>query len=111
MIWAILPDISNTESLLNNLYEAEFDLNQLSVVMRDVDQRNKIAKDLGPLKGIEMDKLEKTLIKLGLSNEGAGSCNAAVINGKVLVVMNVDEKYRSIAVEMFQDHSAQMIKG
>lgn len=111
MIWAILPDASNTETLLNNLSEAEFDLNEVSVVMQDMGLRNAIAGDLGPLKGVELKKLEKTLIKLGLSDEGAASCNEAVIDGKVLVVMHVDDKYRPAALEMFQDHSAQLIKG
>lgn len=111
MIWAILPDASSTEILLNNLSEADFDLNEISVVMRDSSQRDKIAKDLGPLKGVELKKLEKTLIKLGLSKEGADICNEAIANGKVLVVMNVVDEYLPGAVEMFKDHSAQLIKG
>jgi hypothetical protein len=111
MIWAVLPDTSNTESLLNNLYEAEFNLDDVSVMIQDINLRNKIAKDLGPLRGIELKKLEKTLIHLGLSKEGAASCYDAVIHGKVLVVMNIKPELLSTAIEMFQDHSALLLKG
>jgi hypothetical protein len=111
MIWALLPDVSKTESLLNNLYEADFNLDDISVMIQDIIQRDKIAKDLGPLQGVKLKDLEKSLIKLGLSKEGAASCNQAIIDGKVLVVMNVDEKIGPAALEMFQDQSAQLIKG
>jgi hypothetical protein len=111
MIWAILPDVSKTESLLNNLSEADFNLDDISVMIQDINLRNRIAKDLGPLRGVELKDLENTLTGFGLSQETAVSCNQAVLNGKVLVVMKIEEKYRSAAVEMFQDHSAQLIKG
>ncbi len=111
MIWAILPDVSSTETLLNNLSEADFNLNEISVIMQDLGQRNAIAKDLGPLKGVDFKKLEKASIKLGLSKEDIASCREAIINGKVLVVMNVADEFRPAAFEMFQDHSAQLIKG
>lgn len=111
MIYAILPDLSNTEALLNNLDEADFNLNDISVIFKDVNLRNKVAKDLGPLKGVALKILERSLVKLGLSKENAAICNEAVTNGKVLVVMKVDDKYSSAAIESFQDHSAQLIKG
>jgi hypothetical protein len=111
MIWAILPDVSSTETLLNNLSEADFNLDEISVMMQDISQRNAIAKDLGPLKGVDSKKLEKALIKLGLSKEGIAGCREAIIKGKVLVVMNVADEFRPAALEMFQDHSAQIIKG
>src|SRR5574341_455632 len=111
MILAILPDASSTEILLNNLYEAEFDLKDVSVIMQDVKQRNAIARDAGPLKGIGLPKIPQALRKAGASPESAERCYQAVLNGKVLVVMNVAEQYRPAAEEMFQDHSAQLIKG
>ncbi len=111
MIVAILPDASRTEILLNNLYEAEFDLADISVIMKDVKQRNAIAKDLGPLKGVALPKISRALIKAGASPKSAEDCYQAILNGKVLVVMNVAEQYRRAAEEMFQDHSAQLVKG
>jgi hypothetical protein len=110
MIWAILPDVSSTETLLNNLSEADFNLNEISVIMQDLGQRNAIAKDLGPLKGVDLKKLEKASIKLNLSKESIASCREAIIIGKVLVVMNVADEFRPAALEMFQDHSAQLIQ-
>ncbi len=111
MIVAILPDTSQTESLLNNLSEADFDLNGVSVVMQDVALRDKIAKDVGPLQGIKPGKLRDALQKAGISAEATQRCVAAVANGKVLVAMKVAEKYQKAAGEMFTDHSAEMIEG
>jgi hypothetical protein len=111
MIWAILPDVSSTETLLNNLSEADFDLDEVSVIMQDNAQRDVVAKDIGPLQGVELKTLAKSLIKLGLSEQGAESCRAAVINGQVLVVMDVPAEYLPAATEMFEDHSARLIKG
>ncbi len=111
MICAILPDVFSTETLLNNLSEADFDLKEVSVIMQDIAQRDKIAKDLGPLQGVELKKLDEALIKAGMSEEGAGKCRDSITNGQVLVVMNVAEEYLAAAMEMFQDHSARLIKG
>jgi propanediol dehydratase small subunit len=111
MIVAILPDASRTEILLNNLSEAEFDLDDVSVIMEDVKQRTAIAKDTGPLKRVGLPKIPQALRKAGVSSESAERCYQSVLNGKVLVVMNVAEPYRGAAEEMFQDHSAQLIKG
>ncbi len=111
MILAILPDVSSTETLLNNLYEADFSLDDISVVMRDIEQRNAIAKDLGPLQGIDPNKIVQALIMKGVSPENAGRCNEAIQNGGVLVAMEVAEPYSESAREMFRDHSAQLIEG
>ncbi len=111
MIWAIIPDVSSTETLLNNLSEADFDLDEVSVIMQDNAQRDVVAKDIGPLQGVELKSLVKSLIKLGLSEEGAENCRDAVLNGQVLVVMDIPAEYLPVATEMFEDHSARLIKG
>jgi hypothetical protein len=111
MILAILQNISTTETLLNNLSEAEFNLDDISVMTNDVNQRNAIAKDVGPLKGIEVNKVIESLVKLKVSKKNAEICHEAIIKGKILVVMNIASEYSQAAEEMFQDHSAQLIKG
>ncbi len=110
MILAILPDTSKTESLLNNLSEADFDLNDVSIILQDAGLRNKIAQDVGPLQGIEPAHVTDALRKAGVTREHAKKCHDALINGKVLVAMKVDPKYSQAAREMFEDHSAEIIK-
>ena len=45
MLIAVLPNTSFTETLLNNLSEADFDLAQVSVVTRDPKVRDAMAED------------------------------------------------------------------
>lgn len=110
MIIAILPTASSTETLLNNLSEADFDLKQVSVIMRDVKQRNAIADDAGPLKGVQAKSLAARLTQAGLSQQDAKSYAAAVTKGQVLVAMIAPAGSEAAAQEMFQDHSATLIK-
>ncbi len=109
MILAILPDTSKTESLLNNLSEADFDINNVSVIMQDVGLRDKIAKDTGPLKGIKPAKLSAGLKKAGASPDAIQRSTDAIQHGQVLVAMQVDPKYEQAARQMFSDMSAQML--
>jgi hypothetical protein len=111
MIISILEKTSDAESLLNSLYEAEFNLDDVSVLMTDTDQRDKIAKDTGPLKGVALSALPKNLKKLGVAQENIKTCEDAVGKGKILILMNVDSQYSAAAEEIFQDHSASLLKG
>jgi CO dehydrogenase/acetyl-CoA synthase epsilon subunit len=110
MILAMLPDESKTESLLNNLSEADFDLNDVSVIMQDVALRDKIAKDAGPLKGMKPAQVSGGLKRTGVSAAIAQQCLDAVKHGKVLVAMQVDPKYEPAAREMFTDMSAEFLE-
>jgi hypothetical protein len=111
MILAILSKPSDAESLLNNLSEADFDLKDVSVIMQDVGQRNLIAKDVGPLQGMQAAKIHDALAQAGVSQDAARRCSDAVASGKVLVAMKVDDKLQKAATEMFTDASAEIIKG
>ncbi len=110
MIIAILPDASTTEILLNNLSEADFNLNDVSVIMQDQALRNKITQDVGPLKGTGPDQLGASLKKAGASSAASKKASDAVAHGKVLVAMTVDPKYEQAAHQMFQDMSAQFLE-
>ncbi|MGE5073482.1 MAG: hypothetical protein ACM3MF_08650 [Anaerolineae bacterium] len=110
MILAVLPSSADAETLLNNLSEAEFDLKDVSVVMKDVATRKKIAPDAGPLKVAVPAKLPNTLIAAGHTNDVAERSKEAVQAGKVLVAMNVDPKYKAAALEMFKDMSAEILQ-
>ncbi len=110
MILAILADTSKIETLLNNLSEADFDINDVSVVMQDVDTRDKIAKDSGPLKGAKPAQLAAALKKAGALPASIDHGAAAVKSGKALVAMKVDPKYEQAAREMFTDMSAEILE-
>ena len=110
MILAILADTSKIETLLNNLSEADFDINDVSVVMQDVDTRDKIAKDIGPLKGAKPAQLSAALKKAGASPASTERGVDAVKSGKALVAMEVDPRYEQSAREMFTDMSAEILQ-
>ncbi len=111
MIVAIVPDTSHTESLLNSLSEADFDLKDVSVVMQDTKTRNAIAKDAGPLKGRQPADLSSALQAAGVSREDAQRCADAMTRGKIVVAMKVDPKYASAARQTFTDHAAEIVQG
>ena len=110
MILAILPDPTMAESLLNNLSEADFDLNDVSVIMKDLALRDKIAADTGPLRGVRAQKLSSALQSAGVSPDSAKRCAQAVADGKAVVTMKVDPKYEAAAREMFEDVSAEILE-
>ncbi len=111
MIVGLLPDAATTETLLNNLAEAEFDLHHVSVVMRDAKQRAAITAEAGPLQETGVDELTQHLIQVGFSTHDADSYAAAVRHGKVLVAIDVPETLAATAREMLNDHAAQLIQG
>jgi hypothetical protein len=110
MLFGILPDVSKAETLLNNLSEADFDLADVSVIMRNVKRRNAFAQDGGPLKGVTFGHLSDRLVQAGLSRPEAALYTEVVEQGKVLIVMTVIPEAQSAAREMLMDHSAELIK-
>ncbi len=111
MIIGVLPNTAAAETLLNNLAEAEFNLADVSVLMRDAQQRATIAGDVGPLKGTEGRELTHRLVEAGLTQSEAQRYAEAVEHGQVLVALAVPKKIEPIAREMLQDHDAQLIQG
>lgn len=110
MILAILSDTSKTESLLNNLAEADFNLDDVSVLMQDVAMRDRIAQDTGPLKGVMPTKLEAAWQQAGTPRDVAQKCSDAINHGKIVVAMKVDPKYQPAALQMFKDMSAEIVQ-
>jgi hypothetical protein len=110
MILAILPDPTKAESLLNNLSEADFDLKDVSVIMKDTALRNKIAPDAGPMQGVMAPQLSSALHSAGVAQNQVQRCEDAIARGQAVVVMKVDPKYEAAARQMFEDISAQILK-
>jgi len=110
MIVGILANVSTAETLLNNLAEADFDLSNVSVIMRDVKQRNAVAQDGGPLKGANLSNISDRLIQAGLSSQDARLYRDAVAQGKVLIALMVLPESQQAAKEMLQDYFAELIR-
>ncbi len=111
MVIGLLPNAAAAETLLNNLAEAEFNLADVSVLMRDAQQRAAIADDAGPLKGPDWRELANRLVKAGLAHGEAQQYAEAVDHGKVLVAIAAPNRTEPVAREMLQDHAAQLIRG
>lgn len=111
MILAILENASSVQTLLNNLSEADFDLNNISVMMKDNKLRKTLGVNAGPLKGVQPKSVMEALTRAGISEENAKVCDEAIVQGKILLVMKVADEYSPAAEEMFRDHSAQLVKG
>ena len=109
MILGIIPDVFAAEILLNNLSEADFNLGDVSLIMRDQALRDKIAKDMGPLKGVRYDQISTWLVQAGLSAPDAQTYQDAVAQGKVLAVMDAASDLVEIVREMFTDQSGESI--
>jgi hypothetical protein len=111
MVIGVLPDATTVEILLNNLAEAEFNLADVSVLMRDEKQRATIADDAGPLKGIHWREVTTHLTRAGLGHAEAQQYAEAVDHGKVLVAIAATKQTEPVAREMLHDHAAQLIQG
>ncbi len=110
MVIGMVPNTARAESLLNNLSEAEFRLADVSVILRDPELRNAIAKDTGPFKGVTAPALVAKLTQAGLSQTDAKAYGDAVMKGQVFVAVAAPKASESVAAEMLKDASAQSIK-
>ncbi|MFN8458767.1 MAG: hypothetical protein U0401_29635 [Anaerolineae bacterium] len=101
MLMGVLPDASSAETLLNNLSEADFNLADISIIMRDSKLQRAIAPDTGPLQGAKLRNLVAKLRQAGLSPAEVEAYRAAVAQGKVLVAMIVPPEAQQAAAGMF----------
>ena len=106
----IIPDATTAEILLNNLSDADFNLADLSLILRDQKLGEKIAKDTGPFKGIRYDQISARLVQAGLNVQDALAYQNSVAQGKVLAVMKTAPEVLEAAKEMFADQSGESIK-
>ncbi len=110
MVIGIVPDASKTETLLNNLSEADFKLSSVSVIMSDPKQRNAIASDAGPFKGTSAANLPNQLVKHGLSQSDANAYQDAIMKGGVFVAIASGKATDSAAADMLRDYNPQLLK-
>ncbi len=110
MVIGIVPDTSKTETLLNNLSEADFKLSNVSVITSDPKQRDAIASDAGPFKGVTAANLPSKLAQHGVSTSDANAYRDAVMKGGVFVAIASSKGTDSAAMDMLNDYSPQLLK-
>ncbi|MGB8647641.1 MAG: hypothetical protein WCF84_20575 [Anaerolineae bacterium] len=110
MIIGIIPDVASAETLLNNLAEADFDRKSISVILKDLKLRARIAADTGPFKGVNAANLAARLAKMGLSGPDAQAYVDAVNNGAAFVAIAPPAASQAAAVEMMNDYKPQLVK-
>ena len=110
MIIALIPTSATAETLLNTLAEADFDSADISVIMRDPKARNAIASDSGPLKGVLVKDLPTKLAQAHAAAADVPGFIQGVQNGKVLVAIRAQKASEAAAVEMLNDHQAELVR-
>jgi hypothetical protein len=111
MIIGLLPDVITTETFLNNLAEAEFNLQTVSVIRRDMESHAAGGAEAGPLQDTTLAELADRLTLAGLAPLEAQFYVKAIQQGAVFVAMAVPKSIEAVAREMLQDHEAQSIRG
>jgi hypothetical protein len=111
MIIGLLPNVVTTETFLNNLAEAEFNLQDVSVIQRDMKSPAAGGAADGPLKGTPIAELADRLAQAGVAPPDAQLYVEAIERGRVLVAIAVPKSIEAVAREMLQDHEAQSIRG
>lgn len=110
MIIGIIPKSSSLQTLLNNLKEADFDLNDVSIIMLDLKLRDAVARDRGPFKGVHAPQLAERLSKSGMSPQEAKVYVDALAQGGVFVAIKVAKESEQAAKEMLEDYAPQNLR-
>ncbi len=110
MFIALIANSLSAETLLNNLSEADFNLDDVSIVMQNHKEQLALLKEGGPLKGARLWGLVYRLKRAGYSQTDIDLCTNNLKAGKVLVAMEVTTDLEAAAKEMFLDQQAQMIE-
>jgi hypothetical protein len=88
MVIALLYDIQITAEFLGNFADAGYDLIHVSVIMKSVEDRNKIANDQGPFQKIVLQILPDTLKKYVLTSDDINRYIDGINHDKTLIVID-----------------------
>lgn len=99
-----LIENKSIEVALNNLDEADFNLKDISVVMKDEKASRLVSDDVGPLKGVTKDTIKKKLKILGVSSDDINTYMIHIQNNEVLIAIEVTEDLVDNAKAMLEDY-------
>ena len=94
---------------LDNLYEADFGPQDISLVMKTKAEVEEIADVSGPWNCLPVAELPARLIGLGLSPPAADQYGEGVLKGGVFIAISAPVG-EAAAAEMLKDHGAQDIR-
>lgn len=109
IILGIIPSLNNAESLINNLVEADYSEDNISLVSQDTETARKIIDDSGPLEGSDMDNISQYLSGFGLPQDEIDVYRQALASGKSLISLSCPPPSAGAAVEIFNDYDCEAV--
>ena len=110
MVSGLFSDQGSAEVVLNNLYEASYSLENVSVVAQDPNLSVDLNEFDGPLGRQLNQSVENSLENAGLSLEDIEYYKEEVDKGSILIVLNTGVETDHNAVEIFQTSNGSYIK-
>jgi len=108
MVIGLLRNPSDASACLDNLYEAEFRPEDISLVMKTSEAVEEIADVSGPLNKLPVDELPARLAGLGLAPAAAALYRLGVEKGGVFIAITSADGEEA-AEEMLHDHRAEAV--
>ena len=108
MVVGLLRNASDASACLDNLYEAEFQPGDISLVMQTKRGVEAIANVAGPLNEVPAEDLPARLVALGLPPAAAALYRIGVERGEVFIAITAPEGEEA-AEEMLHDHRAEAV--
>jgi hypothetical protein len=109
MVIGLFQSAADAAMCLDNLAEADFGPQTVSLIMKTRQDVEAIANVSGPWTGLSVDKLPTKLVSLGLSTQSAAEYEQGVLAGGVFIAISAGEA-EDAAAEMLSDARARAIR-
>lgn len=97
-------DTSTIETVINNLTEVDIAQDTISLVMNDEKTARDIIADAGPLHGVTVATLGKTLQQQGVDTAQAEHFEQLVAQGKALLAVSGNQEILTLARSICNDY-------
>jgi len=109
MVIGLFQSAADAALCLDNLAEADFGPQTVSLVMKTRQEVEAIADVSGPWSDLSVDKLPAKLVGFGLSPEDVAEYEQGVLAGGVFIAISAGEA-EDAAAEMLRDARARAIR-
>ena len=111
LVIGLFPSAASAAQCLDNLAEADFSANDISLVMKTKSAVEEISDARGRLTGLQIADLARKLTELGRSAIDVQSYVQGVRDGGVFIAIDTsDDDVAAAAEEMLQDGNARHIR-
>ena len=111
LVIGLFPSAADAAQCLDNLAEADFSSDDISLVMQTRAAVEEISDARGRLTGLSVADLARTLAELGRSALDVQSYVQGVRDGGVFIAIDKsDDDVAAVAEEMLQDGNARIIR-